>query len=41
LGELELYASDFAHAVLVDLGETRLIVTPDDPEAFLGALSSP
>ena len=41
LGELDLYASDLAHAVLVDLGETRLILTPDDPEAFLGALSSP
>lgn len=39
LGELDLYASDFAHAVLVDLGETRLIVTPDDPEAFVQALS--
>ena len=41
LGEFDLYASDFTHAVLVDLGETRLILTPDDPEAFLGALSSP
>jgi len=39
LGELDLYASDLAHAVLVDLGETRLIVTPDDPEGFLEALS--
>jgi Bacterial PH domain len=41
LGELELYASDFANAVLVDLGETRLIVTPDDPQGFLEALSAP
>lgn len=41
LGEFDLYATDFAHAVLVDLGETRLILTPDDPEAFLGALSAP
>lgn len=41
LGELDLYASDLANSVLVDLGETRLIVTPDDPEGFLGALSSP
>jgi hypothetical protein len=39
LGELDLYASDFAHALLVDLGERRLIVTPDDPEGFLTALS--
>lgn len=41
LGELDLYAGDLANAVLVDLGETRLIVTPDDPEGFLQALSSP
>jgi PH (Pleckstrin Homology) domain-containing protein len=41
LGEFDLYASDLANAVLVDLGETRLIVTPDDPEGFLQALQSP
>ncbi len=41
LGEFDLYATDLANAVLVDLGETRLIVTPDDPEGFLQALSSP
>jgi len=39
LGEFDLYASDLAKAVLVDLGETRLIVTPDDPEGFLAALA--
>ena len=39
LGEIDLYASDLAHAVLVDVGESRLVVTPDDPEAFLAALS--
>jgi hypothetical protein len=38
LGEIEIFASDFAHAVLIDLGETRLIVTPDDAEGFLAAL---
>jgi hypothetical protein len=38
LGEIDLYASDLARAVLVDLGERRLIVTPDDPEGFLSAL---
>jgi hypothetical protein len=38
LGEIEVFAGDFAHAVLLDLGETRLIVTPDDPEGFLAAL---
>jgi hypothetical protein len=41
LGELDLYAGDLANAVLVDLGETRLIVTPDDPEGFLEALAAP
>lgn len=41
LGEIDLYASDLAHAVMLDLGERRLIVTPDDPEGFLEALSSP
>lgn len=41
LGEFDLYASDLARAVLVDLGETRLIVTPDDPEGFLQALGTP
>jgi PH (Pleckstrin Homology) domain-containing protein len=38
LGELDLYASDFAHAVLVELEERRLVVTPDDPEGFLAML---
>lgn len=35
LGEIELYASDLANAVLVETEERRLIVTPDDPEVFL------
>lgn len=38
LGEIDLYASDLSHAVLIDLGESRLVVTPDDPEGFLAAL---
>lgn len=38
LGELDLYASDFANAVLVEAGEQRLVVTPDDPGGFLAAL---
>jgi len=38
LGELDLYASDLAHAVLVDLGESRLVVTPDEPDLFLSTL---
>jgi hypothetical protein len=40
LGEIDLYASDLANAVLVDLGESRLVVTPDNPEAFLETLGS-
>ena len=39
LGEVDLAASDLAHAVLLDWGESRLVVTPDDPEAFLAALA--
>ncbi len=38
LGELDLYASDFANAVLLEAGELRIVVTPDDPEGFLAAL---
>jgi hypothetical protein len=38
LGEIDLHASDFSHAVLVDLGESRLIVTPDAPDELLAAL---
>jgi len=38
LGELDLYASDLAHAVLVELPERRLVVTPDDPEGFVAAV---
>jgi len=38
LGELDLYASNFANAVLLDLGERRLVVTPDNPEGLLEAL---
>ena len=37
LGELDLYAGDFANAVLVDLGENRVVVTPDNPDGFLEA----
>jgi hypothetical protein len=38
LGEVDLYASDLTNSVLVDLGENRLIVTPDDPGGLLEAL---
>lgn len=40
LGEVDLYASNFANSLLVDLGESRLVVTPDNPDAFLEALGS-
>ena len=38
LGEIDLYASDFAHAVLLESGDSRLVVTPDEPEELLAAL---
>jgi hypothetical protein len=41
LGEFELYASDLRNAVLVEAGEERLVVTPDDAEAFLSSLRAP
>lgn len=37
LGEFGLYATDLDHAVLIDSGEERLVVTPDDPERFIAA----
>lgn len=37
LGEFDLYATDLDHAVLIDSGEERFVVTPDDPERFLAA----
>ena len=40
LGEFDLYATDLDNAVLVELDDDRLIVTPDDPEVFLRALLS-
>ncbi|MEZ5332129.1 MAG: PH domain-containing protein [Thermoanaerobaculia bacterium] len=38
LGEFNLYASDLARAVLVETGESRWVVTPDDPDALVAAL---
>jgi hypothetical protein len=40
LGEIDLYASNFSNAVLVDLGERRLVVTPDNPDGLLEALAT-
>ena len=41
LGEFELFAADLAHPVLVETGERRLVLSPDDPEGFLRALAEP
>ncbi len=38
LGEFDLYAANMENAVLVEAGEIRLVVTPDDPDSFLAAL---
>jgi hypothetical protein len=35
LGEIDVYCSDLANAVLLDVGGEHLVVTPDDPDAFL------
>jgi hypothetical protein len=38
LGEFNLHASDLSNAVLVDTGDSRVVVTPNDPQGFLEAL---
>lgn len=38
MGEVELFASELINAVLVEAGESRLVLTPDDPQSFLDAL---
>ncbi len=40
LGEFQLYASDLSNALLLEAGEERIILTPDEPEAFLAACTS-
>lgn len=40
LGELDLHVSNFANSVLLEIGESRLVVTPDNPEGLLEALGS-
>jgi hypothetical protein len=37
LGEFNLHATDLAHGVLVETGDSRVVVTPDDPEGFITA----
>ncbi len=41
LGELELFATDLRNAVLVESGEERWVVTPDDPDGLAAAVSGP
>lgn len=38
LGEFDLFATDLSRSVLLAYDESGVIVTPDDPEAFLRAL---
>jgi hypothetical protein len=38
LGEIELYASDLRNAVLIESGEERLVVTPDEADRFVESL---
>ncbi|MDX1644415.1 MAG: PH domain-containing protein [Thermoanaerobaculia bacterium] len=40
LGELDLYASDLGRAVLVELDEGAVVVTPDDPVRFVVAVGA-
>jgi len=40
LGEFNLYASSLERPVLVDSGESRLVVTPDDVQGFVARLTS-
>ncbi len=38
LGEFELYASNLDHALLLEAGDTRFVLTPDDPLGFVEAI---
>lgn len=38
LGEFDLYGTRLGNAVLVSSGEDQVVVTPDDPQAFLDAV---
>ncbi len=40
LGEFDLYASDLANAVLVEVEEARVVVTPDRPDEFVARLAA-
>jgi hypothetical protein len=37
LGEFNLHASNLDNGVLVDTGDSRVVVTPDDPAGFMAA----
>ncbi len=38
LGEFDLYASNLDNALLLEAGESRLVLTPDDPHGFVEAV---
>ena len=38
LGEFDLHAGDLRNAVLVETADARLVVTPDEPDAFVAAV---
>jgi len=40
LGEIDLYASNLANAVLLQMDESATVVTPDEPIAFIEAVSA-
>jgi len=40
LGEFDLYATDLENAVLIDCGEERFVVTPDNPKEFLAVATT-
>jgi len=40
LGEIDLYGSNLANAVLLQGDESGTVVTPDDPVAFIAAVST-
>lgn len=38
LGEFDLFATNLTNSVLIETPESRLVVTPDEPEVFIEAL---
>jgi hypothetical protein len=38
LGEIDLYATDLSNAVLLEMPEQRVVLTPDDPRGLIDLL---